>query len=61
LTAEQSFQWKTDLQRAQHRRGPCGGMKIMHSAGIVEIKQGSGTYVAGDQVEPLVNPFFSPV
>lgn len=38
-------------------RGPVReAMKIMHSAGIVEIKQGSGTYVAGDQVEPLVNP-----
>lgn len=38
-------------------RGPVReAMKIMHSAGIIEIKQGSGTYVAGDQVEPLVNP-----
>lgn len=31
-------------------------MKMLHSAGIVEIKHGTGTFVAGDMVEPLVNP-----
>jgi GntR family transcriptional repressor for pyruvate dehydrogenase complex len=38
-------------------RGPVReAMKMLHSTGIIEIKHGSGTFVASDQAKPLVNP-----
>ena len=38
-------------------RGPVReAMKIMQASGLIDIRQGNGTFIAGEQAEPLVNP-----
>lgn len=52
LPPEGELCYRLDISRGTVREA----MKMLHSVGIIEIQQGKGTFVAGDNNEPLVNP-----